>query len=126
MKRLLFVALVAFAAWYGWHHYSELRQAGSHQVLVINRSGHAIERLRIHAGDQTVVVEVLEDGAQAKQPFRSQRDSPFDLTWQVRGAMGDRTWTGGNFSHGPILFTYRFEFRDGDGVIWSSEKLPTK
>jgi len=126
MKRLLFFALVVFAAWYGWHHYSDLRQAGSHQVIVVNRSGHAIERLRIQAGGQTVVVETLEDGATAKQPFKAQKDTPFDLIWQVRSTMGERTWTGGNFSHGPILLAYRFEFREGDGVIWSSEKLATK
>ena len=24
MKKLLFFALVVFAAWYGWHHYPEL------------------------------------------------------------------------------------------------------
>ena len=33
MKRLLFLALVVFAAWYGWHHYADLRLAGSHDVL---------------------------------------------------------------------------------------------
>jgi hypothetical protein len=126
MKQLLFIALVVFAAWYGWHHYAELRQMGSHQVIVVNHSGKAIERLRITAGGQTVVVETLEDGATAKQPFKSEKDSPFELDWQVRGVMGDRTWSGGNFSHGPILLAYHFDFRDGDGVIWSSEKLATK
>ena len=126
MKQLLFLALIAFAAWYGWHHYAELRQLGSHQVIVVNHSGHAIERLRIQAGGQTVVVETLEDGATAKQPLKAERDTPFDLVWQVRSTMGERTWTGGAFSHGPILMAYHFDFREGDGVIWSSERLATK
>jgi len=123
MKQLLFIALVAFAAWYGWHHYAELRQGGSHQILVVNHSGHAIERLRISVGDQTVVVETLEDGAQAKQPFKCDKDGPFALDWQVRDLMGQRMWNGGVFVHSPILLQHKFEFRDADGVIWSSQPL---
>ena len=126
MKQLLLFALIVFAAWYGWHHYSELRQAGSHQVIVVNHSGHAIERLRIQAGGETVVVETLEDGAQAKQPFRAERDGPFRLDWQVRDVLGERSWSGGLFVHGPLLLAFKFEFRDRDGVIWSSERLPQK
>jgi hypothetical protein len=126
MTRLLLFALIVFAAWYGWHHYTELRKAGSHQILVVNHSGHAIERLRIQAGGQTLVVETLENGAQVKQPFRAERDTPFTLTWQFRDIMGERNWTGGNFSHGPILLAHRFEFRDLDGVIWSREQIPAK
>jgi len=109
MKQLLFIALVAFAAWYGWHHYAELRQGGSHQILVVNHSGHAIE--------------TLEDGAQAKQPFKCDKDGPFALDWQVRDLMGQRMWNGGVFVHGPILLQHKFEFRDADGVIWSSQPL---
>ena len=122
MIRLLFFALVVFAAWYGWHHYAELRRAGSHDVLVVNRSGRAIERLRIVAGDETMVVEVLEDGAQTHRPLRTTRDGVFSLEWSSRGVMGLRQWTGGSFSHGPVVMNYRFEFHGEDGVIWSSER----
>src|SRR5262245_64785081 len=114
MVRLLFIALVVFAAWYGWHHYSELRRAGSHQVIVVNRTSHAIERLRVRVGEAGVVFETLEVGAQAKQPFKTDRDGTFQLTWELRGVMGERNWTGGVASHGPILFNYRFEFHEGD------------
>ena len=126
MKRLLLVALVAFAAWYGWNHYATLRQAGAHQIVVINHSGQAIERLRIRVGDRGLVVETLENGAQAKLPFRCEHDGPFSLVWQVRGRMGEPEWSGGQFTHGPLLFLYRFEFRDEDGVISSSERLPAR
>jgi hypothetical protein len=27
------------------------------------------------------------------------------------------------FVHGPILLQHKFEFRDADGVIWSSQRL---
>ena len=126
MKRLIFIALVLFAAWYGYHHYTELRREGSHQVIAINHTGHPMERLRISVGDQTVVVETLENGATARQPFRCEHDGQFQLTWQLSDKMGDRAWTGGTFSHGPILLAHTFEFREGDGVIWSSEKLASK
>src|SRR5262245_25800434 len=126
MKRLLFLALVVFAIWYGYHHYSDLQRAGSHELVAVNHSGHAIERLRLSVGDQTVVVETLEDGAQAKQPFKCDRDGPFSLVWQLRDVMGEKQWSGGSFTHGPILLSYRFEFRPGDGVIVSSERLATK
>lgn len=124
MKRLLFFALVVFAAWYGWHHYSELRRLGSHDVDVVNRSGHAIERLRIVAGDQVVVVETLEDGAETHRPLRTTRDGVFSADWSFHGVMGDRQWSGGSFSRGPVLMAYRFEFRDNGGVIWSSDPKP--
>ena len=123
MKRLLLLALVAFAAWYGWNHYAELRRGGASEVVVVNHSGQAIERLRIRVADQVVVVETLENGAQAKQSLRCERDGAFSLLWQVRGSMGDHTWTGGQFVHGPIGASHRFEFHEQDGVIWSSERL---
>jgi hypothetical protein len=126
VKRLLLVALVAFAAWYGWNHYATLRQAGAHQVVVVNHSGQAIERLRIRVADRGLVVETLENDAQAKLPLRCERDGAFTLVWQVRGRMGEQEWTGGQFVRGPILLLHRFEFRDQDGVIWSSERLPAR
>src|SRR6185503_2683317 len=126
MVRLLFVALVVFAAWYGWHHYAELRETGSSQVIAVNHTGRVIERLRISVGGQTVEMESLNDGAQVKQPFMCDRDGSFSLVWELRGIMGEKMWTGGTFSHGPILLAHKFDFRERDGVIWSSEKLPTK
>jgi hypothetical protein len=122
VKRLLFLALVAFAAWYGWNHYAELRSGGASEVLVVNHSGQAIERLRIRVADQALVVETLENGAQAKQSLHCERDGVFSLVWEVRGSMGDHMWKGGQFVHGPIRLSHRFEFLPQDGVIWSSER----
>ena len=126
MTRLLMIALIVFAAWYGWHHYTELRQTGSNQVIAVNHTGRTIERLRISVGAQTVVVESLADGAQAKQPFKCDRDGSFQLVWELKGIMGEKMWSGGTFAHGPLLLAHRFEFREKDGVIWSSERLATK
>jgi|SRR5262252_7027925 len=124
MKRLLLLALIAFAAWYGWKHYAELKRGGSHDIVVSNRSGHEIDRLRVTAGDQTVVVETLADGADRREPFRADRDGAFSLVWQASNSLGEKQWSGGRFTHGPLLMEYRFEFHGDDGVIWSTQPKP--
>ena len=124
MKRLLFLGLVAFAAWYGYKHYAELKQLGSHDVVASNHSGHGIERLRISVADQTVVVEALADGEDRRVPLRADRDGTFSLVWETSNAPGERMWSGGTFTHGPMLMEYRFEFHGDDGVIWSSRPKP--
>ena len=126
MKRLLLFAFVALAAWYGWKHQDLLRSHGDHEVVAVNRSGHAIERLRVMVGDQAFAIETLEDGSTQREPLRCDHDGPFRLEWQVRGEVGERNWSGGGFSHGPVLMRHRFEFTEGDGVIWSSERIATK
>ena len=124
MKRLLFLGLVVFAAWYGWKHYAELKGLGSHDVVASNRSGHGIERLRISVGEQTVVVETLADGEDRHVPLRAQHDGTFSLVWQASNALGEKSWSGGTFTHGPLLMEYHFEFHGDDGVIWSSQPKP--
>lgn len=126
MKRLLLFALVAAAAWYGWKNQDELRARGSNQIVAVNHSGRAIERVRIAVAGQALAIESLEKDATAKLPLKSERDGQFELFWNVRGIDGDKHWSGGAFNHGPILMRHRLEFVDGDGVVWMSERLPTK
>ena len=126
MKQLLFLALIVFAAWYGYHHYRELKQEGSHQIVAINHTGHKMERLRISVGDQTEVVETLDNGATVKRSFRFDKDGPFQLTWQLSDVMGERSWGGGIYARGPIVLSHTFDFREGDGVIYSTERLASK
>ena len=60
IKRLLFLALVAFAAWYGWHHYRDLLH---HEVMsraiIVNNTGHELTRVRLSAGDQSLGVKAV-------------------------------------------------------------------
>jgi len=126
MKQILFLALIAFAAWYGYHHYQELKQEGASQLIAVNHTGRQMERLRIVIGDQTEVVETLANGATVKRPYRFDHDGTFQLTWQLTGVMGEKSWNGGNFSHGPLTLAHTFDFRDGDGVIYSSQKIASK
>jgi hypothetical protein len=126
MKRLLLLALIAAAAWYGWKNHDAWRANGAHELVAVNRSGRAIERIRINIGDQAFAIESVEDGATYKLPLRCEHDGMFRIVWDVRGRDGEKHWEGGSFNHGPLLMRHRFEFTTGDGVIWSSERLPEK
>ncbi len=126
IKRLLLLVLVVAAAWYGSKNFRSLSPTKSHDLVLLNQSGRAIERVRISVADQTVVVEVLEDGATARVPFIAQRDGPFRLLWSSRGMLGEREWSGGNFTRGPVLMTHQFEFRPDASVNWSSALKPER
>ena len=126
LKKLMFLALLVAAVWYGSKHYRTLMPAKSGDVEVVNHSGRGVDRLRISVNSQTVVIETLEDGATARVAFQPQSDGMFLLTWVVRGMQGVPTWSGGSATAGPELKTHRFEFRENAGVIWSSEIKTTK
>ena len=100
MKRLLLFALIAAAAWYGWKHHDELRSHGA--------------------------VETLAPDASKVLPMRSEQDGEFVLYWSVHGVDGDRHWSGGGFTHGPVLMRHRLEFVDGNAVVWNSEEIAGK
>lgn len=122
MKRLLILALVAFAGWYGWHHYKQLMTGGSHEAVIVNDSGIPMDRVRLLVGDQTLVKEALEPGESAVLPFRCNQDGSFHLEWQWRTRMGSPRWTGGTFVHGPLLTRHTFTVDPEGGVVWQSER----
>lgn len=126
MVRLLLFLIVGVAVWYGWHHHADLRVPEAHEVVVVNGTDHALERIRVSAGGQTVVVETLEPGATQRVPLRAPRDGTFHLVWASRRQLGEREWSGGTFAHGPELKTYRFEFDGKEHVTWSSAKKTGK
>jgi len=126
MKRLMLFALVAAAAWYGWKHHDELRAHGTHEIVLVNHSGRAIERVRIAVAGQEFAVEALDPDASRVLPLRSEQDGKFSLYWNVHGVDGDRSWSGGDFTHGPVLMRHRLEFVDGNGVVWNTEQIAGK
>lgn len=126
MGRLILLLLIVGAAWYGWKKQDTWRSQGSHELIALNRSGRAIERLRIKIGDQSFAIESIENGATQKLPIRCEHDGVFRLVWNIRGVDGEKHWTGGGFTAGPLLMRHRFEFSGGNGVIWSSESKPVK
>ena len=125
MKRLLLFALLAAAAWYGWKHHDELRLHGTHEIVAVNHSARALERMRLQVAGQSFAIESLEPGASMKLALRSEQDGAFDVAWNVRGMEGEKHWNGGGFNHGPVLMRHRLEFVDGDGVVWNSERIAT-
>jgi hypothetical protein len=126
MKRLLLFALIAAAAWYGWKHQNELRHRGTHEIVVMNNSARVLERVRISVAGQDFAIETIAPGATTRLALRSEHDGPFELYWNVHGIDGERHWQGGGFNHGPILMRHRLEFEDGDGVVWTNERIATK
>jgi hypothetical protein len=125
MKKLLFFALVVFAAWYGWHHFRDLLH---HQVMskavIVNSSGHELTRVRLSAGDQSIgVKESIPDNGHVEFPFHVDQDVSFVLVWQYGDRPGESHWTGGTVTHGPIAQKCTFTI-DGDGeVLFLPENL---
>jgi len=117
MKKLLFFILVAVAAWYGWKHYPELlNRAPGNEAVVINDSGHGIERLRFTADGQTQVREDLPSGNKAVFPFKVANDSEIRLEWQWSDRLGERRWQGGRVPRGPLVGRHIMQI-DGDGEV---------
>lgn len=122
MKRLIVLALLAAALWYGWKHYPELLHKEEMNVAVIeNRAERGLTRVRLTVGDQTFVRENIPAGQSADIPFKVQRDGEFKLTWQWQGREGEPSWSGGIATHGPIHSRHFFTVDDEGGVVWRQE-----
>jgi hypothetical protein len=126
MKRLVILALVAATAWYGWKHFDKLRGEASNEATVVNQSDRAMDRIRISAGAETVVIEHLDPGARATRAFRGGVDATFSLLWNYQGILGEQHWSGGTITAGPMRMRHTFLVDDKGGVIWNSEVLTQK
>ena len=117
MKKLLFLILLAVAAWYGWKHYPELmNRAPGHSAVISNQTDYGITRLRFTADGQTQVKEVLASGESATFSFKVNNDSEIRLQWQWANKIGERNWTGGRVSKGPLLARHEIAII-GDGDV---------
>ena len=121
MKRLILFVIVVAIAWYGYTHYAQLRGHGMSDVVVVNQSARALDRLRVTAGNETVVIEHLEPGATATRPFRGGSDATFRLGRETQVVLGEQSWSGGTTTAGPILMKHIFLVDDRGSVIWNSE-----
>ena len=119
LKRLVFLAVLVAAVWYGSKHYKDLIPRTSGDVEVVNHSGRAIHALRISVGEQTVAVEDLEDGATRLVSFQPNSDGTFRLVWASSGVLGERIWSGGSAS--TAIQTHHFDFRENGDVTWTHE-----
>lgn len=124
MKRLILLAIFAFAAWYGWHHYQALlHPEPRHEAVVRNGTTEKLVRVRLTVGDHTYVKEELAAGASVTFPFTVSSDSNLDLTWEFETNTTTGHWTGGLVAKGPIVARHTLTIRDGGGVILESSKL---
>lgn len=121
MKRLLLLGIVAAALYWGHTHRWDFRRSPAHEVVLVNRSGRALERIRLTIGGETLVREALAAGERSEIPFRSQREGEFRLVWVVSGRPGERTWSGGHLIGGPAPSVHTFEFDSDNGVIWHAD-----
>ncbi len=122
MKRLLFLALVVFAAWYGWNHYRDLiTRRPSHEAIVDNHSGREMERVRLTVGGKTFVKESLPDESSVSFPFRVNEDASFLLEWKWGRSDRELHWAGGGVPRGPMVQRHTLMV-DADGsVIYRAE-----
>ncbi len=108
MKKAFLFVLIVFAAWYGWKHGPQfvdefVRKRPQHEAVVVNNTGHVLERVRVTVGGQTFVKETLADNDRAVFPFRVESDSDFELRWQYQDKMGEGHWKGGMVPKGPMV-----------------------
>ena len=122
MKKLLFLAFVGVAAWYGWNHRDTLlKREGTHEAVVRNDSGGELTRIRVTVNGQTLVKETLADGAKAVMPFRVTADSDFRLVWESANRPGTGSWQGGTISNGPMLQRHEFQIMGDGSVMYHAE-----
>jgi len=124
MKKLLLLALIVAAAWYGWKHYPELanRQPG-HKAVIINQTGRNMQRVRLIVDGQTLVKEELNDGDQAEFRFRVANDSDFQLFWQWADAPGESRWRGGSVPRGPMVQKHTFTVDSANEVVYQTSPI---
>ncbi len=128
MKRLILLIVVAAAAWYGWHHWAGLRGAPTNEVVIENRSGRTLGRVRLSiSGQEYPAYDSLYDGKSVTQAFPlNVRDGQFELHWVLQGVMGEPQWTGGMVTAGPVRMRHRLQVGPDNGVIWSSAPIPAE
>jgi hypothetical protein len=128
MKRLIILALVAAAAWYGWKNYGHLRGAPADELLIENQSGMVVERLRVSiGGTEYPAHDTLEVGQNLEQSFPlPSHDGQFQLHWEVAGRDGERQWSGGSVTAGPVRVRHHLLMQPDGGVIWSAEPIADK
>jgi hypothetical protein len=121
MKRLLFLALIAALAWFGWKQLPALfERRPAHEAVVQNSTGTGLTRVRLVVDGQTFVKETLADGEAAVFPFRVRRDASFELTWQWADRPGENSWSGGMVTVGPMVQRHTMTIDADAGVLYTA------
>jgi hypothetical protein len=124
MKRLIVLAVLVFAGWYGYKHYNEvLHPRPRHIAEIVNDTGRKLVRVRLTVGGQTFVKEEMEKGVTADFPFTVDADSQFDLVWEYDTSTNVGHWAGGLVAPGPVVGKHTMTIRDDGGVVFASTDL---
>ena len=123
MKRLVFLVLIGFVAWYGWKHYPSLiERRPQHEAVVENDTGVGLTRVRLTVDGQTFVKETLADHARASFPFRVGHDATFTLVWQWTDRPNESHWSGGMVATGPMVQRHFMTIGADAGVLYRAER----
>lgn len=126
MKKLFFLALLAFACWYAWNHKDTLlKRQGQHEAVIENSTSTSLERVRLTVDGQTLVKESIPVDGKAVLPFQINNDSDFQLTWQWGNRPGEQSWRGGMIAKGPLLQRHVFQIDDDANVTYHAEPKGT-
>lgn len=122
MLRLIIVILVVIAAWYGWKHYGDLlNPKPKHDVIIENRSGKVMDRVRLTIGGQGFVRESLANEENATFNFRIDDDATFELVWKWANDEVEHRWTGGNVFKGPLVQRHHILVDPDGGITYHAE-----
>ena len=121
MKKLIVLALLVAAGWYGYKNYPELlSRTPSHEAVIVNGTGDEVTRVRLIVDGQTFVKESIASEAKARFPFKVTQDASFELAWQWGSRSGERRWSGGTVFKGPVVARHTFTIQDDGGVVYES------
>ena len=127
MKNLILFVLFAATAWYGWNHYQALlHPEPRHEAVIRNATSENLVRVRLTVGEHTYVKEELAKDQSVTFPFTVQSDSKFDLNWEFETNMVVGHWTGGLVTKGPLVARHIMTIREGTGVIFESQNMPSR
>ncbi len=121
MKKLLLLALIAFAIWYGWNHYRDvIVHSPSHEAVIENHSGREMQRVRLIVAGKTFVRESLPDASSISFSFRVDSDATFELHWNWANSDVEQHWSGGMVPRGPMVQRHTLEIDADGGVIYTA------
>ncbi len=126
MKRLLFLAVFAAVAWYGWQHRGLLFKGDTDsEAVLVNGGTRDMLRVRLTVDGKTYVRDVLAQGARTSFSMPVARTSDFRLRWEWQGLEGAPDWRGGEIEPGPPRSRCTLTIYDDNGVTVGCSPLPT-
>lgn len=124
MTRLIIILLVALAAWQASIHYHTLFESrATNEIVVRNEGSNSVNRLRVIAGSQTFVREVLGPGQSATFKANASHKYRLRLVWYGQYHQNETTWKGPEIDSGLRTERHILYIYDDGHVTHSSEAI---